>query len=312
MDKLPDRRQIERAMATISKLLSEREFDSIEEADAAIKDLLVDGRVPQLEPTTPQERAQDLVYQAFESHGIQRINLARQALEMDPDCADAYVLLAEVTIQPEKARTLYEQAVAAAERVLGPAFFRDNAGHFWGILETRPYMRARAGLAEVMWEQGDRTAAIDTFRDLLRLNPNDNQGLRDVLLLWLLKVNDLQSVEALIDRYKDDWSAVWAYSKVLLNLLRGGNKRTAKKLIKEAVAVNPWVPVYLMGAKIPSKRLPDSYSPGDENEAILYVVDHAPLWLAAEQAITTVMFEYVLLGAKAIVDQKKSKRRWTN
>lgn len=33
-------------------------------------------------------------------------------------------------------------------------------GHFWGILETRFYMRARAGLAEALWELGERDAAI--------------------------------------------------------------------------------------------------------------------------------------------------------
>ena len=30
---------------------------------------------------------------------------------------------------------------------LGPRGFKQYAGHFWGFLETRPYMRARAGLA---------------------------------------------------------------------------------------------------------------------------------------------------------------------
>jgi hypothetical protein len=30
--------------------------------------------------------------------------------------------------------------VAAGERSLGPKAFEEDAGHFWGILETRPYM----------------------------------------------------------------------------------------------------------------------------------------------------------------------------
>ena len=40
----------------------------------------------------------DLMYEAFESHDpMERVELAKKALEICPDCADAYVLLAEHT-----------------------------------------------------------------------------------------------------------------------------------------------------------------------------------------------------------------------
>ncbi|HEV2642619.1 MAG TPA: hypothetical protein VGT98_07930, partial [Candidatus Elarobacter sp.] len=62
------------------------------------------------------------------------------------DCADAYVLLAEETARTAgAARKLYEQGVAAGERALGPNYFRNEVGSFWGLLETRPYMRATPG-----------------------------------------------------------------------------------------------------------------------------------------------------------------------
>ena len=32
--------------------------------------------------------------------------------------------------------------VETGQRTLGEQFFKENRGHFWGILETRPYMRA--------------------------------------------------------------------------------------------------------------------------------------------------------------------------
>ena len=35
----------------------------------------------------------------------------------------------------------------AGELALGPEGFEEYDGHFWGFLETRPYMRARHGLA---------------------------------------------------------------------------------------------------------------------------------------------------------------------
>jgi ST7 protein len=47
---------------------------------------------------TPLSKTQDLMYEAFESHDpMERVELAKKALELCPDCADAYVLLAEHT-----------------------------------------------------------------------------------------------------------------------------------------------------------------------------------------------------------------------
>ena len=37
------------------------------------------------------------MYDAWEDSGPRRVNLARKALRISPDCADAYVLLAEET-----------------------------------------------------------------------------------------------------------------------------------------------------------------------------------------------------------------------
>ena len=131
---------------------------------------------------TPLEQAQDLMYQAFEEGDERRrVELARQALALSPDCADAYVLLAEHAPNRKEALALYEQGVAAGERALGPEVFERDAGHFWGLLETRPYMRARLGLALQLWTAGRRDEAVTHLQDMLRLNPNDNQGVRYTL-----------------------------------------------------------------------------------------------------------------------------------
>ena len=48
--------------------------------------------------------------------------------------------------KPDLSRRLgdyYAKGVEAGELALGPKGFKQYAGHFWGFLETRPYMRAR-------------------------------------------------------------------------------------------------------------------------------------------------------------------------
>jgi len=62
-----------------------------------------------------------------------------------PDAADAYMILgndAKNRGRLKTARQFYEQGVHAGERALGPEAFSEGVGHFWGVLETRPYMRA--------------------------------------------------------------------------------------------------------------------------------------------------------------------------
>jgi len=147
-------------MAEIGRILSEQEFESIDEANAILQGLLETGAIDNLRLVrTPLDEAQDLVYEAWESSPRRRIALARQALALSPDCADALNILAEAERSPEARRRYYEEAVRAGERAIGAEAFEELTGHFWGVLETRPYMRARAGLATCLWELGEREAA---------------------------------------------------------------------------------------------------------------------------------------------------------
>ena len=143
----------------------------------------------------PLDAAQQLMYEAFDAESPRRqIELARRALQISPDCADAYVLLAEYASSLEEAISLYEKGVAAGARALGEKGFREYQGHFWGFLPTRPYMRARAGLADALWAAGKREESVSHYQALLELNPNDNQGIRYRLASALLDLQLLQPV----------------------------------------------------------------------------------------------------------------------
>src|SRR5690349_12455210 len=109
-----------------------------------------------------EELAQELIDQAWEAEDdTERIRLALRALARSPDHADGYVLLAQqVDEDLVAARALYERGVAAGERALGTSFFTEEAGSFWGLIQTRPYMRARHGLALTLWKLGEREQAI--------------------------------------------------------------------------------------------------------------------------------------------------------
>lgn len=108
------------------------------------------------------DAAQEIMFDAWECDDRRkRVSMARKALKISADCADAYVMLAEETADtPEQAVELYAQGVAAGGRALGAAAFEEDVGIFWGLLETRPYMRARFGLALALWDAGRAAEAI--------------------------------------------------------------------------------------------------------------------------------------------------------
>ena len=233
------------------------------------------------------DEAQEIMYDAWEATSRKRaVELARKALLVSADCADAYVFLAGATAKtPQEAIDLYRQGIEAGERALGKKAFKEDVGYFWGLLETRPYMRARAGLTQSLWKAGQREDAVDHYWDLLRLNPNDNQGLRDLLMPCLIELNRDKDAEKLYKQYEDDGMAVWNYSRALLDFRKHGESPTADKSLRAALEKNKHVPLYLLGRKKVPGSLPGHYGMGDDNEAVLYASANRAAWRSTPGAL---------------------------
>lgn len=234
---------------------------------------------------TPLSRAQNLVYQAVElTDPTRRAGLAHRALAICPDCADALVLLAEQAPTRKEALDLYQRAVAAAERTLGPEFFRHEVGHFWGLMETRPYMRAREGLAHTLWTLGRREEAAAHLQDLLRLNPNDNQGVRYVLADWLIDLDRDDDLGRLLANYKES-TAPWAYTNALFAFRQQGDSPEARGRLEAAQKANEHVPAILLGEEpLPLER-PSYMRRGHEDEAIAYAQGGLSAWRSTPGAL---------------------------
>ena len=287
-----DRFGAEGVIADLSRIMREQAFESLDDAAQFMQRLMAKegGRIPRSRTQGPAEQAQELIYQAWEAKtDRQAAALARQALEIFPDCADAYNVLAETEARSaEDARTFYQQGVDAGRRSLGEAFFREHTGHFWGMIETRPYMRACQGLADCLWALGRNRDSIAHCESLLELNPDDNQGIRHGLLSRYLVQGDDAGAERLVRRYADDSSAAFLWSRVLLDLRRG-DEVAAKAALLAAMDCNPHVAGFFAGKRKPPATLPESYSPGDRNEAILYIASFAEAWLASSDAMDWLM-----------------------
>jgi tetratricopeptide (TPR) repeat protein len=232
-------------------------------------------------PKGKKEQAQQLIYEALEAEGKERYKLAEEALRLNSNCVDAYVILAEKAASQGEALLLYEKGMQVGEKELGKAFFNDNKGHFWGIHETRPFMRAKLHYADVLYLLGKIKEATQQFEEILELNPHDNQGARYALFVAYIDNGEFIKARKLLKKY-DEGTAHGFYNKLLLEIYEKGFSEKAAKLLKEAKKQNKQVLAFLTGKKRLPKHTPDYYGFGDENEAIVYADMHLHLWKKIE------------------------------
>ena len=236
------------------------------------------------QPSIPaDERAQALAYQALTVHGRRRIQLARRALAIDPDCADAWSALGARAVDLDRAVQRFREAVATGERALGPKAFAASVGHFWEAVETRPYMRARMALADCLESAGAIDEAVVHYRDMLRLNPADNQAVRHRLLECLIHQQRDADAPALIEQFKNDESPDWKYAAALVTFRREGDSVAARALRADAVSALPAVAPFLTGDReLPAP--PPGYRPYSREHAVVCAVWLIDIWEATPGA----------------------------
>jgi|GEM_PF-2160507 len=270
---------LDNVIASISKIFGGRDFLSDADLDAFLDSKIASGEIPPSAALDPLDEAQSLVYEAWNTEGPEKIHLARRALDLSENCADAYVILADEDAKSlPAALELYRKGVEAAKRSLDPSIFARSAGKFWDIMETRPYMRARLGLAECLWDLGKKAESIEHLRDLLRLNPNDNQGVRYILVQCLLESGADEELGELLGRYPGDSSPEFLYTKALWMFRREGPEGSADDLLARAIAANPHVPAFLLKRKKLAADSVDSSGPGTVGEAEAYAAGAMDAW----------------------------------
>ncbi len=146
-------------------------------------------------------------------------------------------------------------------------------------------MRPREGLAHALQSAGRGDEAIEHLREMLRLNPNDNQGLRYTLAGWLLTLGRDDEIEALLARYP---SATWNswFTKALIGFRRKGDTREGRRLLQIGHKSNPFILPWLLGDEPFPPERPGGYTPRSPEEAYLYVELALCAWRSTPGAIT--------------------------
>ncbi len=231
------RRHLEGPLARAEREMKRRNLRSPKEVERLLEVL---GEDPFLSnATTPLEQAQDVMYEAWAARGRRRRRMAEKALAICPDCADAYVALAEAKQNDEEAVALYRKGLEAGERsLLQDEIEQIPPGHLWTLFRARPFLRALVGLAHQLCGLGRYDEAAKHYRRAITVDADDHQGARYRLAGCLLQMGRDRELRKLIDEYGDPHEAYWLYLDTLMTYRMEGDTPLARKRRAQAVRAN--------------------------------------------------------------------------
>ncbi len=150
----------------------------------------------------------------------------------------------------------------------------------WTRERNRPALRLLFRRYLCQLDEGQPQAAALTLETLLRLNPQDNHGVRAELMNHYLRTGEDQRALALVRCFPDDLLADLAYGEVLA-LYRMGEQERARAALGTAVDRLPRIPRYLTRKRIKRPRLsPLGVTPGGEDQAWMYREAMRDVWEA--------------------------------
>lgn len=200
-------KETERVFREFQKFIGDKELNE-EELNKAFKEF-IDSQNNIVEMGSKrQERPWDYLEMAYEADNEKdALKYAKKALKLDKNCLDAEVMIADLTTDnPEELKLKYEKLIKKAEKYLKEQNLlnEEDVGHFWGILETRPYMRLRDAYLRDLVQMGKFRKAMKEAEDLLVLSENDNLGVRYTLISLYALYEDEVNALKLYKKYKED------------------------------------------------------------------------------------------------------------
>ena len=234
--------QTEKIFKELNKAVAEHgEFASKEEAEKFINEFMNNHNENLPEPLTEKtaKSAEDYLELADQTvDEARRLKYIKQARKIDPDNLDAELEYITYTAKDDlDCLKKLKSAVGKGNQIMKKeGYMDDDIGHFWGVVETRPYMRLREAYLEYLNVCGIKNKAIEEGKELLRLCENDNIGVRFTLMHLYAEMLMEEEATALLERYPDDGAEMQLpYSLLYFRLFDLGK---AERILKELAKNN--------------------------------------------------------------------------
>lgn len=275
-------REIEKIFKEFEKYISDRVFEDEDEYEQALTEFI------NMKNNMEEDREDvwyylDMAYEADSAEDA--LKYAEKALETDKNCLDAEIIIADLSNDdPEDLKTEYEILIKKAEKHLKEQDIlnEENMGSFWGIIETRPYMRLRNFYIKLLQEMGKNKMAINECEDLLKLSENDNLGIRYTLISLYAFFEDEKNVLKLYKKYKENSTLMLL--PIVAMYYKMDNYKKAKKYLDDLTEVNSELLdfVYSMGEndeiEVEDVAQTGMYAPGSREEIIVAIAENPILY----------------------------------
>ena len=173
------------------------------------------------------------------------------ALQLDPECPEAFLEMAAISDSPEGAMNWYDKCMEFTLQQLGKERFHELLEAFkekpWHQVELHTYLKAKVNLAEKLFREGYYEVAILHFKDMIEWNPSDDIQIRHFLMVSLLCENRLTEAHSLKMEFSNDLSAQWYYCRAFVQFKLEGSTRRSNRLLLRAFKRNLWAGIYVLG-----------------------------------------------------------------
>lgn len=212
------------------------------------------------------------------------------AISANAELADAYNGLAFVAFSRREFPVSRSHAVKALELSRRDLGTDEPGAHPWyADTKTRPYMRARHNLGLSLMRLGDNGGAVHEFREMLKRNPNDNQGVRYLIGPLCHAAGNLRQAIPAYRRaaakgdYTGDPHNEFNYA---LALFETAQYEEAALRIRYGTFRNLHIPEVLLGLEVSPLDIWYGSNLAEPGYAVEYEEEYGPLWAGKTQAVS--------------------------
>lgn len=233
---------------------------------------------------TDEEKAYDLYDEAIECEDYTKAKrLLKKSLKLKPDFLEAKMELAlykqdDIKVMKELHRLEKEEK----DKLQKEGFFEDKyISCFYGILETRPYIRLLHMIASRYHMRGCYKKAIEVYENIIILNENDNLGCRHSLMGLYALFEDKEKMDMILEKYPEKSVAPYLFQAVLYYKL--GDYVTARKNLRNLYHLVPDLKKMFSGDIEDEDLISDApagyYKPYSLEEIIMLMSEQKALFL---------------------------------
>lgn len=287
----------------LQEFLKNNNVENIDEANEKLQEFIKMYNNGEIEyENTPLDDAYELLEKAENAKSkTQAIKYAKEAYDICPDCFDAILFQVNLEDNPIKSLKLLNEGLELEEERLKKEgyFTKESIGHFYDIFETRPYIRGLYNKAEHLIIHGKMKKAIESCKEILCLNPNDNLGARYLLMALYAYFEEENEMLKLYKKYPEE-DLEMLFPLFALYYKIGNDKKALEYLNRVNKCNSNFVKFFNGTIKESGKVNPGYYSRGDSSEIFMYLERYGYLLITMPR-----LHEYVI---ENLMKNKKSHR----